>query len=295
MEEQQAPKRQNTNATPPRNNANETTVVSPPSIIKISSPDGRLPKESSDADIETHIAQLVTLAAVPSSVQPQNKTSKGLQVYLTHVRVGDGNMHIIWAAQKNKQDHAVQLFPIANLPFDKSAGAIELRKNMGCQCAWVNRRRPDSDTKVLLEYPQADNGWKAMFSWNRTGTSHEEFIHTTLDTLANLLKNQKNIGLVEYKVLESEVRDTNLRRNEYPTLDKYLTVYSVSQVINYTFYRRFLVPKFKKKESSSEYQLDSRICMSFYSTHSDYVSYLFSRRQNGSYAYEARCWGYPDP
>ena len=119
--------------------------------------------------------------------------------------------------------------------------------------------------------------------------------YNPIDTLANLLKNQKNIGLVEYKVLESEVRDTNLRRNEYPTLDKYLTVYSVSQVINYTFYRRFLVPKFKKKESSSEYQLDSRIRMSFYSTHSDYVSYLFSGRQNGSYAYEARCWGYPDP
>ena len=292
MEERQPPKRQNTNATPPRNNSKETTIVSPPKLIKISSPDGKLPKESSDEDIDAHIAQLTTLGTVPPSAH-QNNLSGRLALYLTYVRVGDGNMHIIWATQKDNHDHAMQLYPIQKLPFDKSPGAIELRKKMGCHCTWLNRRQPDYDTKVLFEYPGAHNGWKAMFSWNRTGASHEQFIQSTLDTLAGLLKNDKKIGFVEYKVVESELRDPNLSKNECHALDKYLTVYSVSQVINYTFYRCFLVSKYKKRESGYEYQLDSRIRMSFYNTHSDYVNYLFSRRPNGNYATEAQCWGYP--
>lgn len=152
MEDQQQPKRQNTNSTPPRN-GEQSSVVSPPSIVKISSADGSLPRQSTQQEIDALIASLEADNNIPSPLRQDvavgNQQPNSSVVYLTYVRVGNGNMYLVWATNKNEQHDGFVPFGLMDLPFQKTKEAETFRKDMGCQCTFVNRRSEEKETKVL--------------------------------------------------------------------------------------------------------------------------------------------------
>ena len=185
-------KRQDTKNTPPRNDNAISQLVSPPNLIKQATHDGSLEDALDKTKIQKLLAHLESnpynppaeASVVPPTVQ---RPSQEPDVSVTYVRVGDGNMHVVWASlgDRNSTKPATP-WALRDIARSTKPKATKLRGDLGCNSNWVNRCTPNKSHTALI--PEGEEfGWKASFCWNRKHETHEIFANRMLRTFAELL------------------------------------------------------------------------------------------------------------
>ena len=316
MEDQHNAKRQNTNDTPPRpvnNDSKQPSIVSPPTIDNIAKLDGKPKEPNSNQPLQNSVAGLSTdnaansplrqekehqpkedfLAALISknaSDSPLREEHQHPEINLSYVRVGNGDMYLLWATNEDAEKTGFEPTPFLHLPWQEGEEAKDIRRAMGCNCVYVDRSVKNNRTKRLTVHPNQTKGWKAVFCWNRFGLPHEEFIQTALTVFHNLLVNPTNTKNIKYNMVNSQVNAD--AKTTYPPINDYITDHGVSQVINYVFYRQFLRPDYKTNKTN-KFCLPKFLRLSFYRQYEHFRDFFFAPNINGNHREEAIAWGYP--
>ena len=304
---QPSPKRANTESTPQRANVQDPQLISPPNVIKQASHNGQI-EELLSSDTITKMIQHLNSNKTP---EPKNaeavairRPSEQADVHLFCVRVGNGNMHVVWGEIDDQGIKRPALpWDLQNLAKNTTEEGRQLRERLGCNSNWVNRCKPGQPRKSLKQKDE-QHGWKAMFSWNRTKQSHDTFVPQMLDAFGTLFEGQGN---VVYDIHTSDILQGKYQPNNYPRANECITDYSLSQVINCTFYQKMLLDqclmpntqtdKKTKKEtvttSKTEYELPGVFRQLFFTTKPEFADFFYTPTASGTYSNEAKKWGYP--